>query len=219
MFYFSSHLYLLAHKFNLNTRFQRDSFEKKVTSFITHNICKGNLAFKLNSCTLFFKQEPKTTDDFFDQFAGLIHFEDNYIHSFCAHKAGRQILEEFVFPKIPLDDYQNHIRLEPVYTAIVFYLKVGFRFYDEKLQKMFDKLMQKYSPDEISKAIETENEKVIDIIRYMDMDGMNEMYWSRERPLCNICRDKTATSECSICGALICDNVCFKNHKIKHGKK
>ena len=119
--YHISHLHLLEHQLGLNTLSERDAFEFKLKSLLEEeNFCNESVSFNLNKCTLFFNQKP--TLDLSSTLIGVIELEGNYIHALCSNGSGRRILHEFVFPKIPLDDFESKIRLEPLYTAIVFFI-------------------------------------------------------------------------------------------------
>jgi hypothetical protein len=228
--YHVSHLHLLEHQLGLNTLSERDAFEFKIKSLLEgENFCNESVSFNLNKCNLFFDREP-TLD--LSTLIGIIHLEGHYIHALCSNGSGRRILHEFVFPKIALDDFESKIRLEPLYTAIVFYLKMGFKFEDERNQCFFEKLMSHYQENEITQAMwdilnneeeEEGNSKLHDKLKvhlsYMERDGMNEMYWDRlAKYKCSVCRDPNTFNLCNICFRPICGDICLKIHKCKNGK-
>jgi hypothetical protein len=196
LFFFpSDHLYLFAHKFNYRTQYE--SFESKVETFLKKKLCKNLLSIYLNKSGLFFTQEPTNENEFFKFLVGVIYIEYLHIHSLCANNAGRRILHEYVFPRIPEEDFNSKITLDPIYTAIVFYLKIGFKFEDTRIQRKFDKLLQKYPPEEITETIKDivkakkkphiinrdYYDKLADLIHYMDTDDevILEMYWMRKK--------------------------------------
>ncbi len=232
--YYTTRFYILCQKFNFNTKHERDVFEHTIESYMNLNLCRDLILVNINECDLFFIEEPKNPDDFIVQFVGIIRFEHNYIHDFCARKAGRNILEQFVFPKIPLDDYKSQIRLDPLYVAIGFYLKVGFKFLDVKVQAKFDNILKRFRIEDVTKVIEVLVSKeeltlpkyllplydeLEQLIEYIEDEDVNEMYWSRKNNLCAVCLENVPVAMCSICHVPICGDKCFTIHKKEHVKK
>lgn len=219
----SNHLYLYCNKFNLRTQSQQFNFEARVEIHINKLLCRELLSVHLDRSILFFTREPTTQDDFFDLLVGIIDIEDLYIHNLCANRAGSRILEEYVFPRIPVDDFDSRIILQPLYEAIVFYLKNGFEFENEYLQRMFTDLLSKYHEKEITETIKDISEGKREFINreyynllkkyinYMESDDINtEMYWERKK-VCYNCK-KQAEKMCSKCQKLICGEKCWKFH-------
>jgi hypothetical protein len=154
--YICESLYLLEHKIQLRSDISISIFRQKLFQEV-FKICQGKVPIELaafDSYTFFFKFEPINEIQAIELFVGVVYFNkyQNILEHFCAKpKNGTLILNQYIIPKIPEDDYVTEIEIKPVPTAISFYFQYGFTFKNAKLQST----LKKYSISQIRAVFES----------------------------------------------------------------
>jgi len=157
--YVVEHLYLLEDELKILTSNAKKTFRERLLKKVIA-MCSGvKIKFTLHRFAVlprfFYKTKPTSEKEACDNLLGFLLFDtsnDNpyslvskkFVAGICAKKVGRTIFEEYVFPILAVDDFENDISLDSVQNVVGFYWKLGFDFDSFQRTRTFDSLVQYY---------------------------------------------------------------------------